>query len=215
MIIKKALIELVRDRITGEYEAKQIGKVSDRKLAYYIGRAYNSLLVAQLARRLTNLDPYTKEYQDVAINQDSNTKIYYSTLPAPIIPVPRRSGNGVIRIRGTESTSVEYAPITNGNLQVIDGLEVDQVDDVVGYVFKNGRVEYQGMTDTLAADTVCLELVPTFEAYDDNDYVSLPTGSDEALVQQVAQFLVNKPDADKINDGNSVNKNMVNQNQSR
>lgn len=207
MIKKKALIELVRHRISGEYEAKQQGKVGDQMLAYYIGRAFNSLLLEVFRRNLSNFDPYIKEYQSVAISQDSNTNVYYSALPAPVVQLPR-IGDGIIRISGMTSNSVEYVPMTNGMLQNIEGLEVDIIDDVVGYVFKNGRIEYQGMTATLAAGTVKMELIIPFEEYDNDDYVQIPTGSDELLIQRVISLLTGMPDADKVNDNNSANKNI-------
>lgn len=208
MIQKKAFIELIRERINGEFEAKQMGKVGDQKLAYYIGRVYNSALTAVFSRNLTNFDPYIKEYQSIAIAQDSNTNVYYSVLPSKIIMIPRKAGNGVIRISGMTSESVEYVPITNGELQVMDGLEIDIVDDVVGYAFKNGRVEYKEMTAAIAAGTVKMELVIPFEAYEDEDLIQIPTGSDEIIIQGVMRMLINTPDADRINDGNSVNKNI-------
>lgn len=208
MIEKKALIELVRHRVNGELQAKQLGKVGDQLLAYYIGRTYNSSLTAMFTRGGTNFDPYTKEYQSVAISQDTNTDVYYSTLPEKIINLPRKAGNGVIRISGMKSTSIEFAPIHNNALQSITTLEINDVDDVVGYVYKNGRVEYQGMTATIASGTVKMELVIPFEAYDDTDEVMIPTGSDEILVQNVVQLIINTPDADRFNNGNSVNKNM-------
>ena len=208
MIQKKALIELVRERINGEFEAKHLSKVGDQKLAYYIGRAYNTALTVMFSRNITNFDPYIKEYQSVAIAQDSSTEVYYSVLPSEIIMIPRKAGNGIMRISGMTSTSVEYVPITNSDLQVIDGLDVNTIDDVVGYVFKNGRVEYQGMTATLAGGTVKMELVIPFEAYEDEDYVQIPTGSDDMLIQGVVKMLIGTPDADRINDGNTVNKNI-------
>lgn len=209
MIVKKAFIELIRERISGEYASKQIGKVGDRKLAYYIGRAYNSALISIYARNLTSYDPYTREYTNVAIDYDSNTEMYYSTLPAKIIILPRRAGNGVMWISGMTSKSVEFVPITNGHLKVMDGLEVDQLDDVIGYVYRNGRIEYWGMTSAIAADDVRMGLVIPFEEYDMEDEVPLPVGADEMIMQSVVQFLLGTPDADKVNDSNSLNKNMV------
>ena len=209
MIQKQALIELVRSRIVGEYSSKDIGKLGDRKLAYFIGRVYNSLLVEALSRNFTNTDMYTKEYTAVDIEQDGTTNIYYSTLPADIISIPRRAGSGVISIDSDTGTSVEFVPMTHGHLQVIDGLEVDTIDDVVGYVVRNGRIEYKGMTATIASSTVTMLLVIPFEAYANTDDITIPTGTDEALIQRVIQLLINTPDADRINDGNSVNKNMI------
>ena len=89
MIKKKALIELVRHRVVGEYQAKQMGKVGDQMIAAYIGRAFNSLLLDVFRANLANFDPYTKEYTDVDIDQDSNTEVYYSELPAPVIQLPK------------------------------------------------------------------------------------------------------------------------------
>jgi hypothetical protein len=207
MILKKALIELVRHRVTGEYEAKQMGKVGDQMLAYYIGRAFNSLLIEVFRQNMANFDPYSKTYLSVAIAQETLTDVYYSALPAPVIQLPR-IGDGIMRISGMKSKSVEFVPMSNGQLQNIEGLEVDIIDDVVGYVFKNGRIEYYGMTAAIATATVKMELVIPFEEYAEDDYVQIPTGSDEVLMRRVIELLMGIPDADKVNDGNSVNKNI-------
>lgn len=208
MIEKKALIELIRHRANGELQAKQLGKVSDQMVAYFTGRIYNSLLSEVLSRNYGNTDPYVKEYVGVAISQDATTDVYYSTLPEKVISIPRMAGNGVISIRATKSVSVEFAPMTNSTFRVIDGLDVDQIDDVIGYVYKNGKVEYQGMTATVAAGTVKMELIVPFEAYDDTDTISIPTGMDEQLIGRTVNMLLNTLDADRMNDGNSLNKNM-------
>lgn len=208
MIKKKALIELVRHRVSGEYEAKQMGKVGDQMLAFYIGRAFNQLLIEVFRKNLANFDPYTKTYLSVAISQESSTDIYYSDLPAPVIQLPR-VGDGIMRISGMKSESVEFTPISNGVLQNLPGLEVDLIDDIIGYTFKNGRIEYQGMTSTVASGTVKMELVIPFEEYDEDDYVQIPTGSDEALLRTTIDLLMGIPDADNINDGNSLNKNII------
>ena len=208
MIKKKALIELVRHRVVGEYQAKQMGKVGDQMIAAYIGRAFNSLLLDVFRANFANFDPYTKEYTGVAINQDSTTNIYYSTLPAPVIQLPR-IGDGIMHIAGATSESVEFVPMTNGMLQNIEGLEVDQIDDVIGYVFKHGRVEYQGMSTAIAAGTVRMSLVIPFEEYDEDDLVQIPTGSDDILIKKVLELIMGTPDSDKVNDGNSLNKNIA------
>lgn len=209
MIEKKALIELVRHRVNGELQAKQLGKVGDQMTAYYIGIVYKSMLSEVLARSFSNTDPYVKEYTGVSITQDGTTNVYYSTLPEKIISIPRRAGNGVISIRGTQSESIEFAPMENKTFRIIDGLDVDEIDDVIGYVYKTGKVEYKGMTSTVAAGTVKMELIVPFEAYDDDDEISIPTGMDEMLIRRVVDLMMNIPDADKINDNNSLNKNIT------
>ena len=209
MIEKKALIELVRQRANGELEAKQLGKVSDTMVAYYVGRVYNSILAEVLTKGFSNTDPYVKEYTGMAISQDGTTNTYYSTLPEKIISIPRRSGNGVVSIRGTQSESIEFAPMTNNMFRIIDGLDVDEVDDVIGYVYKNGKVEYKGMTTTVASGTVKMELIIPFESYDDTDEINIPTGMDEVLIRRAVDLIMGIPDADRINDNNSLNKNII------
>ena len=206
-MIKKKLIELVRHRVTGVYESKEMGKLGEQMLEQYIGRAFNSLLIEVFRQNLSNFDPYTKTYLSVAISQEASTEIYYSTLPAPVIQLPR-IGDGVMRISGMTSTSIEYVPITNGMLQVTDGLEVDTIDDVVGYVYKNGRIEYQGMTSTLAAGTVKMELVIPFEEYEMTDRVNIPTGSDDVLIRRVIELLMGIPDSDQLNNNHPINPNI-------
>jgi hypothetical protein len=166
------------------------------------------MLIEVFRRNLANFDPYTKEYTGVAISQDGTTNIYYSTLPAPVVQLPR-VGDGIIQISGDTSQSVEFVPITNNMLQVIDGLEIDTIDDVVGYSFKNGRIEYQGMNNTIASGTVRMLLVIPFEHYSEDDYVQIPTGADEALIRSVIDLIIGTPDADRANNGNSLNKNMI------
>jgi hypothetical protein len=208
MITKKELIELVRHRVNGEFQAKQLGKVGDQMLAYYIGRAFNQMLIEVFRRNLANFDPYTKEYTGIAISQDETTNVYYSTLPAPVVQLPR-IGDGVLQVSGDTSASLEFVPITNNCLQVKDGLDVDTIDDVVGYCFKNGRIEYQGITNTIAEGTVRMLLVIPFEEYLEDDYVQIPTGTDEALIRSVIDLLIGTPDADRANNANSLNKNMI------
>jgi hypothetical protein len=209
MIEKKALIELVRRRANGELQSKDLGKVGDQIVAYYIGRVYNAMLSEILAKKFSNIDPYTKEYTDIPINKNEATNIYYSLLPEKIINIPRRAGNGVISIRGMQSESIEFAPMQNNTFRIIDGLDVDMIDDVVGYIYKGDRVEYKGMTPTIASGTVKMELVIPFEAYENKDNIVIPTGTDEVLIRRVIDLIMGTPDADKINNSNSLNQNRV------
>lgn len=210
MIKKKALIELVRHRVNGEFAAKHMSKVGSQMIAYYIGRAFNQLLIEVFRKNLSNFDSYTKQYLSVAIALDATTDEYYSVLPAPIVQLPRAC-DGILHISGMTSKSVEFVPITNTQLQVMEGLDVNIIDDVVGYVFKHGRIEYQGMTAAIAAGTVKMSLVIPFEEYDYDDLVSVPTGADEELIKRVMTLIAGTPDADRINNGNSLNQNNTKQ----
>jgi len=212
MIQKIKLIEQVRHRLEGEAETKNLGKLHPKMIEQWISRAYSTLLVQSLQRGMSNLDPYSKTYTNVDILYETATKIYYSVLPAQIIEVPRMAGNGIIRISNMRSDNIVYAPMTNNQLQSIVGLEVDDIDDVIGYVFKNGRVEYQGITtldgssSVSVEDYIRMELVVTFEEYADTDYVQIPTGADQVLIDMVVNYAIGTPDSDNLNNNNTFNR---------
>jgi len=210
MIKKIELIELIEHRLGGEAQTKNLGKIHRNLLAYYIGRAFNSLLIEVFRKNLSNFDAYTKWYEDVDIKYDSTTGIYYSILPAPVIQLPR-TGDGILQISDMFDQTIQYTPITNGELQNIVGLDIDTIDSVVGYTFKNGRVEYQGTdydaSQSTYSDIVRMLLVIPFEEYAETDYVQIPTGSDELLLQTVVNLLIRIPDADNLNNNNTFNPN--------
>lgn len=210
MIKKIELIELIQHRLEGEARTKNLGKYHKKVLASFIGRAFNSLLIEVFRKNLSNFDSYTKWYTDVDIKYDSTTGIYYSELPAPIIQLPR-TGDGILQISDMFDQTIQYVPITNGELQNIEGLDVDIIDEVVGYTFKNGRVEYQGTdydaSQSTYSDIVRMLLIIPFEEYADTDYVQIPTGSDELLLQTVINLLVGMPDSDNLNNNNTFNPN--------
>jgi hypothetical protein len=206
---KIELIELIRHRLEGEARTKGLAKFHPKIIEYNIGRAFNTLLVGMFKTNLSNFDPYTKTYSDVDIEYDSTQDIYYSTLPATTVQLPR-AGDGIMRIVDIGDSSIQYVPMTNGMLQNIDGLDVDTICDVVGYVFKNGRVEYQGITEfdgsqSYYTDQVAMEIVIPFETYADTDTVYIPTGSDERLFELVVSMMIGTPDSDNLNNNDSFN----------
>lgn len=205
MIQKRALIELIKHRLEGEAQTKNLGKLHPKIIEYNIGRAYNTLVVQTFVRGGVT-DAYIKEYTDVSIVLDTDTNVYYSTLPSPIVNLPRRAGNGVIRISATGDNDMTYVPVTNNQLKSMYGLMVNDVtDDVISYVVKNGRVEYYALTADLAATNVNMELMVTFDGYEDTDYVNLPYGADTMLMEMVVNFMLGTPDADNLNNNNTFN----------
>src|SRR6056297_90169 len=207
MIQKKKLIELIKHRLEGESETKNLGKLHPVVIEYNIGRTYNTLVTDAIRRNVDNADTFAVEYQSVAISQDASTEIYYSTLPANIIIIPKKAESGVVTIQSMTNRAIQFVPITNGQWKVMDGLEVDSIDDVVGYTFKNGRVEYYNMTSTIALSAVRMELVLPFEEYDDDDDVPIQSGYDDLLFEQVVKKLIGLPDSDNLNNNNSLNVN--------
>lgn len=199
MIRKIALIELIKYRLKGK--TTNDNNIDNRMVSYYIGRAFNQLLYETFRKDFDNLDSYTKTYLNVDVLDEESTEISYSVLPAPIVQFPLVA-DGIRNIQTMKGGSFEFAPMTNDELSLSDGLDVNIIDDVIGYAFKNGRIEYKGMTsDILDGGGVRMDLVIPFEEYEDMDYVQIPSGQDERLFQLVVNSLFGIP-YDSLNDNN-------------
>jgi hypothetical protein len=226
MITKIELVELVEHRLGGEARTKNLGKLQRNVLAYYIGRAYNEMLRNMMARGYVDLGNFTKEYENVAVSYDTTTRKYYSTLPERIITVNKPSsgiydisiqeGTGVDDSFSVSSTnlftdSLQFVPMDNNRFRIMDGLDINLIDDVIGYTFKNYAVYYNGSTTYLEQlhnnAGVRMSLVIPFERYADTDLVNIPFGDDEILMERVINLLMGTPDSDNVNNNNSVNLN--------
>ena len=203
MIGKGELIELVTLRVDGATSTERKKKFDPRYIAYVVGTEYKKVLEGYVLRMdWDSLDAYTKTYTGVSVAQDATTDVYYSTLPENVVALPT-PGSGVRRVSTTDGASVEFVPMTNNELQTIEGLEVDTVDDVIGYVFKNGRVEYYGMTSAITQ--VRMDLLIPFEAYDDDDTLQIPSGVEYDIIEASVAKLILTPNYDQLNDNNTVN----------
>ena len=136
---------------------------------------------------LYDLGLFTKKYgltTSIVVYQDDMTNEYYSLLPEEVIPLPELNA-GVREILALQSRALVFAPMRSDELKLIDGLEVQSIDDVVGYTVyagqagEKGRVVYTGMTTSVASAGVIMSLVIPFHAYDDEDIVYIPKGQED------------------------------------
>lgn len=201
MIKKIALIELIKYRVKGK--TTNDNDIDNRMVSYYIGRAFNQLLYETFRKDFDNLDSYLRTYINIDVKEEVGTEIKYSELPAPIIQFPLVA-DGIRNIQTMKGTSLEFVPMSNDELSLIDNLDVNNIDDVIGYAFKNGRIEYKGMTnEILDGGGVRMDLVIPFEAYSDDDDIQIPSGQDERLFQIVVNSLLGVP-YDSLNDNNEI-----------
>jgi hypothetical protein len=133
-----------------------------------------------------------------------------------IYDISIQEGTGVDGSHSVSSTdlftdSLQFVPMDNNRFRIMDGLDINLIDDVIGYTLKNYAVYYNGSTTylaQLAANAgVRMLLVIPFEKYADTDLINIPYGNDEALMERVVNFMIGTPDSDNVNNNNSVNLN--------
>jgi hypothetical protein len=191
-MIKAAIRDLVRSRLL---QVDKTSKYHDEIIDHWISMAFNQILGQLFRKGTANWDLYTKRYNGVVVAQDPITDIYYSEFPAPIIQTIDVA-EGVRRINTTKGRGLQFAPVSGDNIQILDDLDVNLVDDVIGYRVFADRVEYWGNPGVA---TVRMELVIPFTAYEEMDDVKIPGGSDAQLIEVVLQFVQGTPPKDLKN----------------
>lgn len=193
-MVKAALRDLVRSRLL---QVDKTAKYHNEVIDAWITMAFNQLLGQLFRKSLGNFDLYVKRYNNVSILQDADTDIYYCDLPAPIVQTIDVA-EGVRRINTMKGRGIEFAPISGDSLQILTGIDVNLITDVVGYRVFSDRVEFQwipaGMTE------VRMELVVPFTEYEDEDDVKIPGGGDAQLMEIILNFVMNITPRDLKND---------------
>lgn len=188
-------IELVNERLG------KSGKFHEEIIAYNIGRAFNQIAFSYFMKNMFSAGFFRKEYTGQIIQKDSITRTLYTVLPTSIIHLNDIS-NGVLvsKDRGFGS-GIYFAPISEIEAEYIAETDVGIVDNVVGYIVKEGRVEFD-RDFCSEGDTVTLRLVIPFEAYSDDDDIHVPGGFEQELMSLVTEFMIETPQQKMANDGN-------------
>lgn len=198
-MIKEKFIDLVRAHLQQEDKTNRFHPMV---VEYAISDCYNEMLVKTYTKDLYDLGVFSKKYGDsgtpVAVAQNTNTLEYYSTLPAEIVPLPDIN-SGVLEILSLQSNSLVFAPMKRDEIKQIEGLEVQDIDDVIGYTVYKDRVVYTGMTTAIAAAGVVMTLVIPFHAYSDTDIVYFPKGQERTIIEMVLTQLGVIPPKDLLN----------------
>lgn len=163
-----------------------------------LGRVVNTILYEAFRNNVSNLDLYTKRYDNVVVKRGG---IVYSELPAPIVQFPG-VGDGVRGVLAGENAGLTFYPVTLENSSRMDYLEFREVSSDVPYVVTNTIVKYIGMPRSITK--VSMELVRPFEAYAYDEEFYVPAGQDEALFRLAMQYLQGNVPPDLRNDNNPV-----------
>ena len=199
---REQLIELVQRKLEGGNLHPDLkGKYHPEVVAKCVGLAYNQLIndtYESSDRSILSLDPYTVTYKDVAITCDEDTDTWYSLFPASVLMLPDKQVGLRLVAPMSDNTSTVFAPAEKNSWDVFANLEVGLVDPSIGYSVKPDRVEYA--EKPIDIDTVRMELIPSFDAYEDTDEVKLPFGKDIMIFQLVVQILTDEKAEHQSND---------------
>jgi len=197
---KDKFIDLVRNRL-GASSVDRLKKADPRTVELAIAAVMNTVFYEAFRKDTSNLDTYTKTYENVAVSQDPDTEIYYSTLPANVVQFPI-VGDGVVGINEMKGEDVMFVPLPSSDFEMMYGLEVDLIDDVIKYTRKGNIVEYVNFDSTITA--VRMDLVVDFTEWDDDEDVPIPSGQDINIMNKVVEYLLGKPTTDILNNQNEI-----------
>jgi len=160
------------------------------------------------------LDFFAKEYNGIAVSTDATTTKYYADLPAPIMVFQSNQRGlpsikeGIRHISTDTGDDLEFVPISETELRLSEGLEVDQVKSTVGtstiyYIPRFDKVIFvKNMSSGQAAAGVTMRLVIPFNEYDDTDHLPIPSGMGETFINTVVQAMMGIPPVDLDNKNN-------------
>jgi len=136
-----------------------------------------------------DIDHWSKEYMNQDVTLDAGRNLYYSDLPATIVPIPGVT-SGLRAINTSQGNALDFTPTTEMEMYYMDGSVTQMVDTTIGYWLQGQRIWYdESMTPAIANAGVRILLIPRFSEFDKDDVVSVPGCEDMAFVQEVIQFM--------------------------
>lgn len=164
-----------------------------------IEMVYNEYCMSLTPDQYDNADFLTKEYTAQTVTLDSTTNRYYTTLPAPVVPLKIPS-EAVRHINTNQGTDLDFVPCTETIWELKDGLFSHDIDTTIGYVVRYNRVWYSDtMTAAIASAGVRMVLAVPFTSFSYSEEINLPVGG-VALMQSVIQILSGTQPMDLKND---------------
>jgi hypothetical protein len=150
----------------------------DAQIEEVLNQMYNEVFVSDPLA----LQRYTKPYgytTPLAVLYQAGTTIYYTTLPAGIVPIPDKA-SGVRRISTIAQGGFTFFPMdAREHDLMLSGSYVNTVTDKIGYLVTQTRIEYYNMTPAIIAAGVRADLLTPFSVYADTDTVLIPEITDK------------------------------------
>ena len=148
-------------------------KVIDAAIEKVLSEIYNEVFF----KNPTELQRYTKEYgytTALVITSEATTGLYYTALPAAIIPFPDKA-SGVRRISTPIQGGMMFFPIDAREMDYIkSGSYTDSVTSKIGYLVTPTRIEFYNVSGAVLTSGCRMDLIIPFSVYTDTDTVPIP-----------------------------------------
>jgi hypothetical protein len=167
---------------TGQFHAEYIKIACDLVYSQSLSGVKNNLNAD------IDIDLYSKEYTAQDVTLDSTKGLYYSTLPAAIVPIAGIT-SGLRSINTAQGLDLDFTPISELEMAYMDGSVTQTIDTTIGYWLQGTKIWYdESMTDSIANAGVRMILIPRFSEYARTDVVNVP-GGDLNFISQVIQLI--------------------------
>lgn len=184
-MLKKQLIELTKSGLDIPPGIK------DRTMALYIELAFGQFSKEVFGNNWNKLDLYSLSYDNCPVLYNEDTDVYYTEFPAPIMQQIAWM-DGLRRITKMKGRDVDFEALYGGMDNLLESLELGNLYQKIGYMVRNGRIEYYNMDDKIKL--VRVEMVPGFTDYDDDKDFPLPNGLAMNIVTYAQEMFRNNPE---------------------
>ncbi len=185
---KKELINQIQAILPGEDET---GKYHPNVVAAALERAMNQIFYSMAVKSERELDDYATSYGSptpLTVSQDTNTLIYYTSLPNQFVPMPGKR-SGVMNVYTAEQGEVAFSPMTKKEADLAPNTLTGLIGGRIGYIPRGDRVEYYNMNATVAAAGVRMDIIVPFTDLALTDEVKYPYGYDLEITKATLEIL--------------------------
>jgi hypothetical protein len=216
------LIETIQDFLASDSAGDSKGIYHVEIIKSYLNNVfnqaiYNTWLNGKKFSDFSQLDAWSKTYTCTVLNQCGARA--YCLLP--FAPVQLPDGHGIRQIRNhylclygaAIGTQWVFAPIEATANVVFDELEVSTMDDTPTFRLEQSNVnvgagepshmlwlEKLPVAPEPLITSVDILLITSLENLDDYDELSMPSGAEDSMIQQVIALMSKKPLPDTAND---------------
>lgn len=152
-------------------------KYHDRVIDANIEKVLNEMYLEMFALSPHSLQRFIVRYGTttaITVLLDGTTGVYYSNLPAAIVPVPDKA-SGVRRVSTMAQGEMMFYPMDRREHDLIrSGTYFATANNLIGYSVNQTRVEYYDMTAAVITAGVIMDLLIPFSVYADTDTVLIP-----------------------------------------
>ena len=194
---KNEIIELIQIKVNGGSVTPDILKKAPYQvIEKYVSMAFNTLFYNLFRKDLSNLELYSKLYEDIAVTSANGH--FTSKIPIPSVQIPNK-GDSVREILYTDDLyDITFLPTTLMEYQRLKTVGTAARMGLIGYTLNGDIVEYFGMKSDIKS--VDMYLLRSFESFTRNENIPIPAGQDQVFMQMILEFMNGKlPDLNNNN----------------